>query len=151
LGLDDATLVGAPHTMLQGQLGDIQQPDAIIIDEVGHQLLWPDEPAQVGREVTLNERRAGVVGVCRASLTFQTLPIFYTRRSQAAHYLPPERRSVSAILVQGQPELPPGEVCRRINDQTGLLALTQDDWAWRTIDHYLRRTGILINFGTTVL
>jgi putative ABC transport system permease protein len=151
MGLDDATLVGAPRTMILGKLAAIEQPDALIIDEMGHQLLWPDEPLRVGREVTLNERRAVVVGICRASLTFQTLPIFYTRLSQAAHYLPPERRTVSAILVQGQDGLPPEEVCRRISKQTGLLALTRDEFAWRTIDHYLTRTGLLLNFGTTVL
>jgi putative ABC transport system permease protein len=150
-GLDDATLVGAPQHMLQGQLADIQQPDGIIIDEVGHQLLWPDEPLQLGRIVTLNERRAVVVGICRASLTFQTLPIFYARRSQAAHYLPPERRTVSAILVQPQDGEPADEVCARIQSGTGLLALTQQQFVWLTIDHYLRRTGILLNFGTTVL
>jgi putative ABC transport system permease protein len=150
-GLDDATLVGAPQHMLLGELADIQQPDGIIIDEVGHQLLWPDEPLQIGRVVTLNERRAVVVGICRASLTFQTLPIFYTRRSQAAHYLPPERRTVSAILAQPQQGQTSDEVCARIQASTGLLALTQEQFAWLTIDHYLRRTGILLNFGTTVL
>jgi putative ABC transport system permease protein len=150
-GLDDATLAGAPQHMLLGKLADIQQPDGIIIDEIGHQLLWPDEPLQLGRVVTLNERRAVVVGICRASLTFQTLPIFYTRRSQAAHYLPPERRTVSAILAQPQDGQTAEEVCARIQARTGLLALTQQDFAWLTIDHYLRRTGILLNFGTTVL
>ncbi len=49
LGLDDATLVGAPRTMLVGSVTDLQQPDAVILDEVGHQLLWPDQPWQVGR------------------------------------------------------------------------------------------------------
>jgi len=150
-GLDDATLVGAPQHMLQGQLTDIQRPDGIIIDEVGHQLLWPGEPLQLGRVVTLNERRAVVVGICRASLTFQTLPIFYARRSQAAHYLPPERRTVSAILAQPHEGQTSDEVCARIQARTGLLALTQEQFAWLTIDHYLRRTGILLNFGTTVL
>ncbi len=151
LGLDDATLVGAPRTMVLGQVEDLLQPDAIIIDEVGHQLLWPDQPLQVGRVVTLNERRAVVVGICRASLTFQTLPIFYTRRSLAANYLPLERHTVSAILVQGEEGLPLDDICRRIQRQTGLSALTQEEFASLTVDYYLRRTGILLNFGTTVL
>jgi putative ABC transport system permease protein len=137
--------------MALGDAADVRRPDAVVIDEVGHQLLWPDEPLRTGREMTLNGRRAVVVGVCRASLTFQTLPVFYTRRSQAALYLPPEPRTVSAVLVRGRDGEPPAEVCARISARTGLLALTQEDWAGRTIDHYLRRTGILLNFGTTVL
>lgn len=151
MGLDDATLVGAPQTLLAGSVSDLQQPEAVIIDEVGQQLLWPDQPRQLGRQVTLNGRRAVVVGICRASPTFQTLPIIYTRRSQAAEYLPPERNTVSAILVKGQEGATMDEVCLRIGSQTGLLALPQEAWAWRTIDHYLRRTGILLNFATTVL
>ncbi|HEY7312332.1 MAG TPA: ABC transporter permease [Gemmataceae bacterium] len=151
LGLDDATLVGAPRTMLVGSVSDLQKPDAVILDEVGHQLLWPDQPWQVGRTLTINHHRAVVVGICRASLTFQTLPLVYTRVSQAAHYLPPQRKTVSAILVQGRPSAPVPELCRRIQEQTGLLALTREEFAGRTIDHYLKRTGLLINFGTTVL
>jgi putative ABC transport system permease protein len=151
LALDDDTLVGAPRTMVLGEPGDLDRPDAVIVDEVGHQLLWPDRPLRLGREMTLNGRRAVVAGVCRASLTFQTLPVFYTRRSQAAHYLPPEPRTVSAVLVRGRDGVPPEELCARIHERTGLLALTQDEWAWRTIDHYLTRTGLLLNFGTTVL
>jgi putative ABC transport system permease protein len=150
MGLDDSTLIGGPQTMLQGSVADLEQPDAIIIDEIGHQLLWPDQPPQIGREITLNERRAVVVGLCRASVTFQTLPVFYTRRSQALQFLPPERNTISAILVIGQPGLPREEVCEHIHTETGLLALTQDQWAWRTIGHYLTRTGILLNFATTI-
>jgi putative ABC transport system permease protein len=151
LGLDDATLAGAPRVMIRGELSDIRRPDAIIIDEVGHHLLWPDEPLRTGREVTLGGRRAVVVGICRVSLTFQTLPLFYTRRSQAALFLPPEPHTVSAILVQGEPGVAPSELCQRIHRDTGLLALTRDEWSWRTMSHYLRRTGILLNFATTIL
>ena len=151
LGLDDATLVGSPRSMILGQLADIDKPDAVIIDEVGYQLLWPGQALAIGKEMTLNGRRALIVGICRASLTFQTLPIFYARRSQAAHYLPPEPKTVSAILVQAQDGLPLAEVCARIHSETGLLALTEDQWAWRTINHYLTRTGLLLNFATTVL
>jgi putative ABC transport system permease protein len=151
MGLDDATLVGAPRTMLVGAVTDLEKPDAVILDEVGHQLLWPDQPWQVGRVLTLNHRRAVVVGICRASLTFQTLPLVYTRASQAAHYLPPGRRTLSAVLVRPRPSIDVAELCRRIRAETGLLALTREEFADRTIDHYLQRTGLLANFGTTVL
>jgi putative ABC transport system permease protein len=151
LGLDDATLVGGPRTMLVGEVTDLQRPDAVILDEVGHQLLFPDQPWQIGRVLTINHHRAVLVGVCRASLTFQTLPLVYVRVSQASHYLPPDRKTVSAILVQAQPSVAVPELCQRIQTQTGLLALTREEFAGRTIDHYLQRTGLLANFGTTVL
>ena len=151
LGLDDSTLVGAPRTLLAGDLADLRRPDAVLIDEVGHQRLWPGSPLRTGWAVTMNGRRAVVVGVCRSAPTFQTLPVFYTRRSQAARYLPPQGETVSAVLVRGREGEAPEEVCRRISARTGLLALTREQWVRRTVEHYLRRTGLLLNFATTVL
>jgi putative ABC transport system permease protein len=150
VGLDDVTLVGAPQTMLRGRVEALQHPDAVILDEVGEQLLWPDQPSRVGRELTINARRAQVVGVCRASLTFQTLPIVYTRASQAARYLPPGPRLISAIVVRARPDANVDDLCSRIHAATGLQALTPQQFADRTIDYYLARTGLLANFGTTV-
>jgi putative ABC transport system permease protein len=129
--------------MIRGTLSAIQKPDAIIIDEVGHQLLWPGLPLQ-------ERSPRGGRRICAASLTLQTLPIFYTRCTQAAQFLPQEPRTTSAILVQGAAGLPRTELCTRIHAQTKLLALTQDEWAARTIDYYLKRTGLLLNFATTV-
>jgi putative ABC transport system permease protein len=150
VGLDDTTLVGAPRHMLQGHVTDLLRPDAVILDEIGLQLLWPGEPVRLGREFTINERRATVVGVCRTSLTFQTLPIVYTRACQAAGFLPPQRRSMSALLARCRPDHTAADVCERIHAETGLLALTPQQFAGRTVDHYLQRTGLLANFGTTV-
>lgn len=150
VGLDDTTLVGAPQAMAVGQVADLNQPDAVILDEVGQQLLWPDEPPQVGKELTINDRRAKVVGVCKASLTFQTLPLVYCRASQAALFLPPQRRLMSAVLVRGRPGVDVHQLCQRIRSETGLQALTPQQFASRTVDHYLSRTGLLANFGTTV-
>jgi putative ABC transport system permease protein len=150
VGVDDATLVGAPQKMLVGTRDDLRQPDAVIIDEVGYNLLWPDEPYQVGRTLEMNQHRAVVVGVCQVSLTMQTLPLVYTRFSQAAHYLAPGQQMVTAILVQERSGEPRDDLCRRIEADTGLLALTREDFAWRTMEHYLKRTGLVLNFATTV-
>src|SRR5262249_61362372 len=35
LGLDDATMVGAPTEFVHGSLADLRQPDAVIMDEAG--------------------------------------------------------------------------------------------------------------------
>src|SRR3954471_1341757 len=40
IGLDDATLVGAPTAMVVGTLADLRQPDAVIMDERGYRDLW---------------------------------------------------------------------------------------------------------------
>src|SRR3954465_4326735 len=35
VGLDDATLIGGPPAMIEGQLGDLRGAEAVIIDDVG--------------------------------------------------------------------------------------------------------------------
>lgn len=151
LGLDDASMVGAPAEMLVGSIADLRRPDAIVMDEAGYRQLWPNEPLRVGKVFEMNDHRAMVVGVCKARQTFQTFPIVYARYSQAIAFAPQERKIMSFILANPQPGLTSQEVCQRITAQTGLRALTQDQFAWVTVDYYLRKTGIPINFGITVL
>jgi putative ABC transport system permease protein len=151
LGLDDATMVGAPREILLGSLADLRNPDAVMMDEVGYHYLWPKEPLRVGRTFEMNDHRAVLVGICKASRTFQTFPVLYTRYHQALQFIPQERRVMSFVLAKAEPDVPAREVCDRIREQTGLKALPSDEFAWQTIGYYLRRTGIAINFGITVL
>src|SRR5262245_47992971 len=151
MGLDDATLVGAPGEMVHGSLADLRRPDAVILDEAGYTYMWPGEPVKLGRVLEMNDRRAVLVGVCKASAPFQTLPVVYTRYTQAVRFAPRERTLSPPVLVHGQPGLPAEELCRHIEKQTNLMALTRDQFAGRTIDYYLRYTGIPVNFGITVL
>jgi putative ABC transport system permease protein len=150
LGLDDATLVGAPREILVGSLADLRRPDAVMMDEAGFHYLWPGEPLRAGRVLEMNDHRAVLVGICKASRTFQTFPILYTRYHQALQYIPQERKVLSFVLASPQPGQSADEVCARIQQQTGLRAVSSEKFAWSTIGYYLRRTGIPINFGITV-
>jgi putative ABC transport system permease protein len=150
-GLDDATLVGAPKDMIVGSLADLRRPDAVIIDKAGYEYMWPGEPYVLGRELELNDRRAVLVGVCKASAPFTTLPILYTRYSSASGFVPKERRLMTFVLAQPLPEYDAAEVCRRIEKQTNLMALTQDEFIQKTIVYFLGSTGIPVNFGITIL
>lgn len=151
LGLDNENFVGAPREMLLGSIDDLRRPDAVILDEYGYHYLWPGQPLRAGRTFEMNDRRAQVVGICKTSPTFQTFPVVYTRYTQALQYAPQERRVLSFILAKAQAGVPAADVCDRIQAQTGLMALGQRDFGWMTISYYLRRTGIPVNFATTVL
>jgi putative ABC transport system permease protein len=151
LGLDDSTMVGAPQTILRGDLRDLRQPDAVFMDLRGARQLWPKDPLRLGRVFEMNDRRAVLVGICEVSRTFQTFPVVFTRYSQAIQYSPQERKVMSFILVENENNVSAEEVCRRITKQTGLQALTSQQFIWKTINYYLKRTGIPINFGMTVL
>lgn len=151
LGVDDGTMVGAPQEMIVGSWADLRRTDALIIDDAGYQQLWPGEPYTVGKVFEMNDHRGVIVGVCKASRTFQTFPIVYTRYAQAVQYAPGERKVMSFVLAEPQPDVPIQEVCNRIEQQTGLQALTRQQFIWKTIRYYLEKTGIPLNFGITVL
>ena len=150
LGMDDATLVGAPEGVFMGTIADLRKPDAVIMDDAGYQLIWPGEPFRLGRVFEMNDRRAVLVGITKALRTFQSFPIIYTRYSQAVLFAPPERKVLSFVLAQPQPGMDPQEVCRRIEEQTGLQALTRNQFMEKTIRHFLAKTGIPVNFAITV-
>jgi len=151
LGLDDATLVGAPEGVFMGSIADLRKPDAVIIDDAGYRRIWPGEAYRLGRVFEMNDRRAVIVGLTKASRTFQSFPIVYTRYSQAVRFAPPERKVLSFILADAAAGVPPAEVCRRIEHQTGLQAVTREAFIWKTIRYYLAKTGIPVNFAITVL
>jgi putative ABC transport system permease protein len=149
-GLDDTSLVGAPQEMIIGTLADLRRPDAVIIDKAGYEYMWPGQEYKLGREFQLNDRRAVLVGICKASPPFTTLPILYTRYSSASGFVPRERNLMSFVLVHPQDGVPEQEVCRRISESTGLMALTQEQFFWRTIWYFIGSTGIPVNFGITI-
>lgn len=155
IGVDDATLVGAPAVeqgkLLAGSLEDLRQPDAVIMDEFGWRYLYGAEPFAPGKTIEMNDKRAKVVGLARCNPTFQTFPILYCTYSQAVKYVPQERKTLTFILAKADDGVTPEELCGRIEQQTGdLRALTDDGFFWATIGYYLKRTGIPINFGITV-
>jgi putative ABC transport system permease protein len=151
LGIDDQTLVGAPRKMLVGSLADLRRPDGVVLDESGYRYLFPGQPLSTGKVFEMNDRRAEIVGICTASPTFQTFPVVYTTYSRALHFAAQERRSLSFVLAKTEEGVPTEEVCRRIEEQTGLMAMSPSDFAWKTIVYFMIQTGIPVNFGITVL
>jgi len=63
MGVDDATLVGAPRNMALGSVDDLRRPDGVIIDRVGYEFFFPKQPYEVGRTLELNDHRATIVGI----------------------------------------------------------------------------------------
>jgi putative ABC transport system permease protein len=150
MGLDDGTLVGRPPQVLMGSLADLKRPNALMIDRSGYEYIWPGEPLRLGRVVEINDRRVEIVAVAEASPPFVTFPVVYTRYSEALRFTPPQRNEMSFVLARAGEGVAPAALARRIETATGLQALTWSEFAWRSVEHYLTRTGIPINFGITV-
>ncbi len=160
LGLDydnkdsDGRVVGQPRPdrITAGRWEDLDQPDAVFLDAFGWTYLFGiDTPFELGHSLEINNKRANIVGLVKCNPTFQTFPILYTKYSAALQYAPPEPKTLPFILVKAQEGVSADEVCERIEAKTGLQAKTNDQFFWMTIGYYLKRTGIPINFGITVL
>lgn len=159
-GLDDATLIGGPPEMLEGSLEDLRRSESVIVDENGAngKLARPSsvpggkpEPLRVGDTLELNDHRAIVVGICRVGRTFQSQPVVYTTYSRATTYAPRERKLLTFVLVKAKPGVSVPELCARIHEATGLLALDREEFKWNTVKYFMKYTGIPINFGIAVL
>lgn len=150
IGLDNSTLLGSPEKVFVGELRELQRPDSVMIDTAGYSYLWPDEPVRVERPLEINDARARLVGVCRASPPFQSLPILYTSLESLTRFTTRDRSFISFVLVGPEAGADEQDVCRRIRDQTGLKALRSSDFIRETIQYYFRFTGIPLNFGITV-
>jgi len=151
LGVNDATLVGAPRKMLLGSIYDLDRPDAAIIDNAGFQYFFPGEPLQVGKTLEMNERRVLIVGISDASAPFQSFPVLHTRYSQALGFVGRERNLLSFVLAKPAAGMTVAEVCRRIEAATGLKARSTAEFSWDAFLFYIRNTGIPVNFGITVM
>ncbi|MBZ5627189.1 MAG: ABC transporter permease [Acidobacteriia bacterium] len=150
LGVDDATLVGAPRNLVMGTVDDLRKPDAIFVDRVGYEFFFPKQPYVLGRTLELNDHRVTIVGIYNSSAPFQNLPVFYSRYSQAITYVGRERNLLSFVLAKPMAGVSEQEVCRRIEAATGLHAATSREFGWQTIWYYMAHTGIPINFGITI-
>jgi putative ABC transport system permease protein len=148
LGIDDASLVGAPRKMLLGRYEDLKDPDAVIIDRAGYAYFFPGRPLAIGQTFEFNDHRARLVGIAEASAPFATFPVFFTRYTQALRYVGRERNLLSYVLVKA--DAPLTEVAARIQARTGLSATTTEGFSWQTIAFYLANTGIPVNFGITI-
>jgi len=150
IGVDDASLVGLPRTMVLGDKEGLRAPDSILVDEGGYAYLWPREPLRVGQEVEINGCRAVLAGVCKGSPQFMSQPVVYTRLSNALRYCPRPLRPYSYLLVESQPGCDPAEVCAGIERRTGLKAMTGEEFTRRTRRYFLHNTAIMLNFAIVV-
>jgi putative ABC transport system permease protein len=150
IGIDDATLAGAPRKMLLGSWARLREPDSVIIDQAGYILLFPDQPLAVGRTLEMNDHRVTIVGISDASAPFASLPVMHTRYSEAINFLGRERTQLSFIIARPHAAMTAEALTSQIHEQTGLRARTTQEFMWDCITYYLRHTGIPVNFGITI-
>src|SRR5947209_10720356 len=134
LGLDDASLAGAPEPrrMVLGSIENLRDPDAVLIDIPGYHFFFPGQPLELGKTLEMNDHRAKIVGIVDASPPFTSFPVFYTRYSQALNYVGRERKLLSFVLVKAHPGVSMSALTERIHTDTGLQAVNSDKFGWMT-------------------
>src|SRR5262249_18449777 len=115
VGLDDASLLGAPLEIVKGKLEDIRRPDAVIVDEDGAKEKF--DGAGIGTVLELNENRAEIVAICKARRTFTAFPVLYTTYGRAKDYRPAERNMLGFILARTKPGTDIAQVKRDITER----------------------------------
>ena len=159
LGLDDATLAGGPPQMAEGDLENLRQTDAVVVDTEGAERRFgvtaaengKPRPLRVGDSMELNDHRAIVVGLAKVERSLLSQPVIYTTYSRALGFSPGERNTLSYVLVKAVPGVDLETICQRIREQTGLGAYTRAQLSRRTLVYYFRNTAIPLSTGLAAL
>lgn len=153
IGIDDATLIGGPPAMIEGDLHDLRFPDAIIVNQIGakDKLSSHNVPLQVGDVMELNDHRAYVAGICSTARTFQSQPVIYTTYNKATLIAPLVRDLLTFVLVKAKKGVDPETLCQKIRSLTGYAAYTRWGFEKLTMLYYAKYTGIVVNFGVAIL
>jgi putative ABC transport system permease protein len=150
IGVDDVSLVGISPKIILGSVKAVQNAQTVMMDKNGYEFTWPGQPLALGQEIEMNDHRLIINAISNPTPTFLTFPIIYMTYSTAMEVTPPYRNKMSFVLVKAKKGISNQELVTRISKQTGLQAMTKNDFKWRSINYYLSRTGIPINFGITI-
>lgn len=156
IGVDDATLTGAPLLEDGGLPSVLHDPDAVIIDAGGTSGKlqtpvaavdqWPadgvhlDAPSRElarGDVLLVDGKRVVVAGKSATLPRFPPRPLLFMTYTNAARILPAEQHLLTFVLVAAQPGVTPQQLADRITQQTGLRARTADDFKTDTVRWYL--------------
>ena len=151
IGVDDATLIGLPKNMVEGDKTLLAAPDSVFIDDVGARRFFPPGQSPIGERLELNDQRAVILGIADSVPSFTSTVTLYTRYANALNFVPGTRNRMSFVLVGSADDITPAELADRIEAQTGLKAETRDEFAQAGVDFIMENTGIPINFGITVV
>ncbi|MFM2197826.1 MAG: hypothetical protein RLZZ505_1258 [Verrucomicrobiota bacterium] len=171
IGIDAATLAGAPGAMIEGNLQDLRLPNTVVIDELATERLAKDRghPVKIGDYFEINDIEARVVGICKAMRSFTGGPYVWTTYERALQYSPPSRKMLSVVIAAPVEGMSAEAAADEIQRQTGLRAYVNrefgenprdvksgkktiyGDFNTSTVFWFVRNTGIPFSFGTTVI
>jgi len=151
IGVDDASLIGAPAVMLAGNLEDLRNPDTGIVDISTFKRLFGDAPIATQPTIEIGKKRLTVVGVCRAVKTITGGDVIYTRRSVAVRIAQEPNNTVTFALVKVHDPAQAPAIAKAIEQATGLAAYSKAQFTDRIIQWTIDNTGIVQVLGSVIL
>jgi putative ABC transport system permease protein len=163
VGIDAASLAGAPARMVEGNLEDLRLPNTVVIDELATVRLSsnprdPEKKIKIGDQFEINDVEARVVGICKAMRSFTGGPYIWTTYERALQYTPTSRKMLTAVIAAPVQGMTSDQAAAEIQRTTGLRAYVNRDFGENpkdfntaTVWWYVKNTGIPISFGTTVV
>lgn len=149
IGLDE-DLVGGPWRMSQGNVEAVREPDAVIVDALYLDHLGIEK---IGDEVEMIGSRAVIRGISSGVRTFTSSPYVFTSVERSRAYdMNYAEDEVTYVLVRCEPGTTAEQLRERIaNDLPYVEALTRDEFATRTVIHWMLETGIGITVVITAI
>jgi putative ABC transport system permease protein len=151
VGCDPATMLGGAWKMAEGNASDIRHPDGILVDVCDVEKLGN---CKIGDVREINHHRAQVVGLTHGIVSFTTSPYVFTTLDRARDkYLPAvPPGQCSYFLVKAEPGTDVPALVERLRARVPELDVYERrEYAWRSMEYWLTRTGLGISFGLAAL
>ncbi len=146
VGFDLDGGMGGPWNITQGSVQDLEQPDAVMVDE-----LYAENKlgvTHIGQVIEVNARRARVVGFTRGVRIFTSQPAIFTSFKNGLSYLNLKEDQSYYIVVRAAESVDLQELKTRIGEKlTDVEVLTRDELVFRQGVYWIFGTGA----GITVL
>ena len=156
IGVDDATLSGAPLLSTALKQNALRLPQSVIVDSGGtngklqtplrQKDMWsyngphlhvPTRKLRFGDELLVDDRRVFVAGISHTLGRFPPRPLMYTTASNFIRLTPAQNRRITFIMLRAQKNVSPEVLAQRIHKQTGLKAITSSQFKKETVMWYL--------------
>jgi putative ABC transport system permease protein len=155
IGVDDATLAGAPR-IAGVSASELRAHNAVIVDAGGtsgkletpiskadqwpHDGVHLDVPTRKlskGDELLVNEQLVRVLACSDALPRFPPRPLMYATLANAARILPSERHTLTFVMASAVPGVSARELAARVEQRTGLRARSAKDFKADTVRWFL--------------
>lgn len=130
VGLDADTLAGAPTKMVEGNILDLRRPQSVVVDSKFVEAMKAARGVElaVGDAFEMNDRRAIIVGMAKVVQGMGGGAYVFTTWDRAKDYAPSQRKMLTHVLAAPAPGTPVADVIGAIEEQTGLQAVTEEEF-----------------------